>query len=159
MAFPTPALACWAGRFTPQVNLAPAALRLEIAGSLRLFGGLPALLRMVREDLAAMDLAAQLAVAATPLAALWLARAGSSEAAICPDLPTTRAALAAVPLSALELAPPLARRIDLQRGEILAHQPQHGRQAAEQAQAAGYFKAQRRRDEVDLRREAPGPAG
>lgn len=123
-AFPTPALACWAGRFTPQVNLAPAALRLEIAGSLRLFGGLPALLSRVREDLVAMDLAAQLAVAATPLAALWLARAGSSEAAICPDLPATRVALAAVPLTALELAPPLARRLEgfgLRRiGELLA---------------------------------------
>ena len=110
--FPTPALACWAGRFTPQVNLAPAALRLEIAGSLRLFGGLPALLSQVRADLVAMDLDAQLAVAATPLAALWLARAGSSEVAICPDLPATRAALAAVPLTALELAPPLARRLE-----------------------------------------------
>ena len=119
-----PILACWAGRFTPHVNLAPAALRLEVAASLRLFGGLPALLRLVREDLVAMDVAAQLAVAATPLAALWLARAGSSEAAICPDLPATRAALAAVPLSALELAPPLARRIEgfgLRRlGDLLA---------------------------------------
>jgi hypothetical protein len=36
-------------------------------------------------------------------------------------------------------------RIDLQRGEILAHQPQQGRQAAEQAQAAGDFEAQRAR--------------
>ena len=44
-------------------------LRLEIAGSLRLFGGLPALLRRVREDLTEMDLDAYLAVAATPLAA------------------------------------------------------------------------------------------
>jgi hypothetical protein len=77
-AFPTPALACWAGRYTPHVNLAPAALRLEISGSLRLFGGLPALLQRVRDDLAAMDVPAQLAVAATPLAALWLARAGSA---------------------------------------------------------------------------------
>jgi protein ImuB len=129
-AFPTPALACWAGRFTPHVNLAPAALRLEIAGSLRLFGGLPALLQRVREDLSVMDIAAQLAVAATPLAALWLARAGSSEArsgvnaAICPDLATTRAALAAVPLTALELPPPLARRVEgfgLRRiGDVLA---------------------------------------
>lgn len=110
MAFPTPALACWAGRFTPQVNLAPDALRLDISGSLRLFGGLPALLRLVRADLAAMDLRAQLAVAATPLAALWLARAGDD--VICRDLAATRAALAAVPLSALQLAPPLARRIE-----------------------------------------------
>jgi protein ImuB len=121
-AFPTPALACWAGRFTSQVNLAPAALRLEIAGSLRLFGGLPNLLRLVRDDLAALAIDAQLAVAVTPLAALWLARAGGD--AVCTDLPATRAALAAVPLAALELAPPLARRLEgfgLRRvGELLA---------------------------------------
>ena len=55
-----------------------------------------------------MDLRAQLAVAATPLAALWLARAGDN--VICADLAATRAALAAVPLSALQLAPPLAQR-------------------------------------------------
>jgi protein ImuB len=121
-AFPTAALACWAGRFTPHVNLAPATLRLEISGSLRLFGGLAALLTLVRADLAAMDLRTQLAVAATPLAALWLARAGDN--AICPDLPATRERLAAVPLFALELAPPLARRVEacgLRRvGDLLA---------------------------------------
>ncbi|MCX7175468.1 MAG: DNA polymerase Y family protein [Proteobacteria bacterium] len=121
-AFPTHALACWAGRFTPQVNLAPAALRLEIGGSLRLFGGLPALLRLVREDLAAMEIDVQLAVAPTPLAALWLARAGGD--AICLDLPATRAALTSVPLTALELEPSLARRIEgfgLRRvGDLLA---------------------------------------
>lgn len=104
----------------------PAALRLEIAGSLRLFGGLAALLSLVREDLAAMAINAQLAVAATPLAALWLARAGTRDAnaAVCLDLPATRAALAAVPLAALELAPPVARRVDgfgLRRvGDLLA---------------------------------------
>ena len=69
-----------------------------------------------------MEVDAQLAVAATPLAALWLARAGSE--AVCPDLPATRAALVAVPLSVLELAPPLARRIEgfgLRRiGDLLA---------------------------------------
>jgi len=61
-----------------------------------------------------MDVHAQLAVAATPLAALWLARAGHGNAneAVCPDLPATRAALAGVPLAALELAPPLARRLE-----------------------------------------------
>ncbi|MDP1734175.1 MAG: DNA polymerase Y family protein [Sulfuritalea sp.] len=121
-AFPTPALACWAGRFTPHVNLAPDALRLEVSGSLRLFGGLPRLLHLVREDLAAMGLDAQLAVAATPLAALWLARAGPDP--LCADLPATRTALASVPLAALELAPPLARRIEgfgLRRlGDVLA---------------------------------------
>lgn len=76
----------------------------------------------MRADLAALDLHVQLAVAATPLAALWLARAGDN--VICPDLAATRERLAAVPLSALELAPPLARRVEgfgLRRiGEVLA---------------------------------------
>lgn len=73
-----------------------------------------------------MDINAQLAVAATPLAALWLARSGARNAneAVCTDLPTTRTALASVPLAALELAPPLARRIEgfgLRRlGDLLA---------------------------------------
>lgn len=105
-----PTLACWAGRYASHVNLAPAALRLEISGSLRLFGGLAALLRRVRADLIGMDVAAQLAVAATPLAALWLARAG--DGTVCADLPATRERLAAVPLTALQLAPPLARRAE-----------------------------------------------
>lgn len=121
-AFPIPALACWAGRYTPHVNFAPDALRLEISGSLRLFGGLPALLQKVRADLAAMDIAAQLAVAATPLAALWLARSGND--VIARDLTATRERLAAMPLSALQLAPLLARRVEgfgLRRlGELLA---------------------------------------
>jgi protein ImuB len=129
-AFPDAALACWAGRYASHVTLVPTTLRLEISGSLRLFGGVQALLRRVREDLLAMELTVQLAVAATPLAALWLARAGSREARsevnslVCPDLPATRAALADVPLTALELPPPLARRIEgfgLRRlGDVLA---------------------------------------
>ena len=69
-----------------------------------------------------MDLRAQLGVAATPLAALWLARSGLD--VVCVDLPATRTALAAVPLTALELAPSLARRIEgcgLRRfGDVLA---------------------------------------
>jgi protein ImuB len=117
-----PTLACWAGRYASHVTLAPDALRLDIAGSLCLFGGLPALLDQVRADLVALDIPARLAVAATPLAALWLARSGLS--AVCVDLPATRAALAAVPLHALQLAPPLARRVEgcgLRRvGDLLA---------------------------------------
>lgn len=104
------------------MNLAPDALRLDIGASLRLFGGLPALLQQVREDLAAMALPAHVAVAATPLAALWLARAG--DGTVCPDLAATRTALGGVPLDALRLAPPLARRIEgfgLRRlGDVLA---------------------------------------
>jgi protein ImuB len=118
----TPALACWAGRYTPRVNLAPDALRLDIGASLRLFGGLPALLQQLRDDLAAMALPAQSRwrrrrwprcgwrVPATAWSApTWRRRA--------PRSPT-------VPLAALRLAPPLARRIEgfgLRRlGDVLA---------------------------------------
>ncbi|MBI5107877.1 MAG: DNA polymerase Y family protein [Rhodocyclales bacterium] len=117
-----PTLACWAGRYTPRVNLVADALRIEIGGSLRLFGGLESLLAQARADLATMGVAAQLAVAATPLAALWLARAG--DGTVCADLAATRERLAGVPVSALQLPPPLARRVagfGLRRvGELLA---------------------------------------
>lgn len=72
-------LAAWAGRFTPQVSLEPpCGLLLEVAGSLKLYGGLPALVRAMRSDLHAMGHLAQLAGAPTPRAAWWLARAGRS---------------------------------------------------------------------------------
>ena len=85
-------------------------MRLDIGASLRLFGGLEALVAQVRGELAQLGIPVQLAVAATPLAALWLARAGSG--ALCPELPATRVALAEVPLAALGLTPDVARRCE-----------------------------------------------
>lgn len=74
-------LAAWAGAFTPVVSLVPpAALLLEVRGSLRLFGGLEALRRRIRDALHPTGHACREAVAPTPLAALWLARAGDAEA-------------------------------------------------------------------------------
>jgi protein ImuB len=74
-------LAAWAGAFTSVVSLvSPAALLLEVRGSLRLFGGLEALRQRVREALQSTGHACREAVAPTPLAALWLARAGQAEA-------------------------------------------------------------------------------
>ncbi|NGP53862.1 DNA polymerase Y family protein, partial [Thioalkalivibrio sp. XN8] len=76
-------LAAWAGAFTPLVSLEPpAALLLEVRGSLRLFGGLEALRLRLRRALARTGHAGFDAVAPTPLAALWLARAGDPEAVI-----------------------------------------------------------------------------
>ena len=76
-------LAAWAGAFTSMVSLAPpAALLLEVRGSLRLFGGLEPLRQRVRRALARTGHAGRDAVAPTPLAALWLARAGDAEAVI-----------------------------------------------------------------------------
>ena len=51
-------------------------LLLEIAGSLRLFGGLPSLRQTLSKDLDAKGFSAAMAIAPTPLAATWLARAG-----------------------------------------------------------------------------------
>jgi len=78
-------LAAWAGAFTSVVSLvSPAALLLEVRGSLRLFGGLEALRRRVRDALHATGHACREAVAPTPLAALWLARAGQAQAVTDP---------------------------------------------------------------------------
>jgi protein ImuB len=105
------ALACWAGRFTPRVTLPPAAqaLSMEIAGSLRLFGGLPSLLQQMRSDLALQDLRFNLALASTPRAALWLARAG--DGSVCTDRAGTLAALQVLPLDVLQPAPEVMLRL------------------------------------------------
>lgn len=80
-------LAAWAGAFTSLVSLVPpAALLLEVQGSLRLFGGLEALRRRIREALRATGHEGREAVAPTPLAALWLARAGRTEAVTDPAM-------------------------------------------------------------------------
>jgi protein ImuB len=73
------AIAAWACQFTPKVSLEPPrALLLEVQGSLRLFGGLQVLKTRLRRGLQDMDVDAALAVAATPRAALWLARGKAS---------------------------------------------------------------------------------
>ncbi len=72
----TPSLACWAGQFTPRVSIAEGALLLEIGGCLRLFGGLEDLRQDVMQGLAEQGIAARIAVAAMPQAALWLAEGG-----------------------------------------------------------------------------------
>ena len=71
-------IAAWACQFTPRVSLEPPrALLLEVAGSLRRFGGSEALLGKLRTGLAATGFEAAHAVAPTARAALWLARGGS----------------------------------------------------------------------------------
>ncbi|WP_375803775.1 DNA polymerase Y family protein [Azonexus sp.] len=88
-------LACAAGRFTPSVSLAPPdALLLEIGGCLRLFGGAPALVEAVLAACGEQGWSVAWAAAPTPLAALWLARAGGRRIVTAAQLP---AALAPLP--------------------------------------------------------------
>ncbi len=95
-------LACWAGNFTPEISLtAPLSLLLEVQGSLRLFGGLERLFERVRESCAAQGHVCHAALAPTPRAALWLARAVPGSC--CPDFASLQTAFAALPISALAL--------------------------------------------------------
>jgi len=71
------ALAEWSIRFTAfTVIEAPSVLLLEIAGSLTLFGGIKALRDTIASELETKGHQAEIAIAPTPLAATWLARAG-----------------------------------------------------------------------------------
>jgi protein ImuB len=64
-------------RYTSRVSLEPPdAILLEVRGSLRLFGGSRRLLTRLRAELDAAGLTSRLALAPTPLASLWFARAG-----------------------------------------------------------------------------------
>lgn len=94
------ALAAWADRFSSRVSVElPDLLLLEIAGSLALFGGIGPLRESVEAGLAARGMTAGIAVAPTPLAASWLARAGRGEEVADPQ--NLLAALAPLPLACL----------------------------------------------------------
>jgi len=70
-------LATWLEQFTSVVCIAGRdVLLLEIAGSLRLYGGLLSLRQQIAAGLGQHGFEASLAIAPTPLAATWMARAG-----------------------------------------------------------------------------------
>jgi protein ImuB len=71
------AIAAWTCQFTTQVSLEPPqAVLLEVAGSLRLFGGAARLMARLHSGLADLGFEALLAAGPTARAALWLARGG-----------------------------------------------------------------------------------
>jgi protein ImuB len=67
-------LALWAYQFSSGIAFDPSLLLLEIGASLRLFGGLPALLKVLQPELEQIGYSAQHALAPTPTAAGLLAR-------------------------------------------------------------------------------------
>ncbi|MDH3820086.1 MAG: DNA polymerase Y family protein, partial [Gammaproteobacteria bacterium] len=70
-------LATWLERFSSFVCIADRdVLLLEIAGSLRLFGGLQELRKKIARGVRELGFTASLSIAPTPLAATWLARSG-----------------------------------------------------------------------------------
>ncbi|HET7307317.1 MAG TPA: DNA polymerase Y family protein [Gammaproteobacteria bacterium] len=101
-------LAHWGQDFTSVVSTEPpATLLLEIGGSLKLFGGIEALRKRLQTELDAQGHAATVALAPTPRAALWLARAGVEKPIT--DRHDLVAQLGALPLAVLELPERAAR--------------------------------------------------
>jgi protein ImuB len=97
-------LATWLEQFSSFVSIAGSdVLLLEIAGSLRLFGGLKNLRRQIATGLEAQGFEASLAIAPTPLAATWLAR-GRRRACVREPV-NIMAALRGLPLSCLDWPP------------------------------------------------------
>jgi len=94
-------LASWLERFSSFVSIADHdVLVLEIAGSVRLFGGLQELRQKMSQGLRELALTAALAIAPTPLAATWMARAGRR---VCiRDDRNLAAALRKLPLSCMD---------------------------------------------------------
>jgi protein ImuB len=103
-------IALLAQRYTSSVSLQPPnELLLEIRGSLRLFGGLTALMEKVRNDLLQRGLRSQLVVSATAQSAMWLARAAGEPRAVPPrDL---LAHLSRLPVSVLLWPPEIELRL------------------------------------------------
>lgn len=95
-------LAAWCGRYTSMVNLAaPDALLLEIGGSCKLYGGLARLTAQLRIGLEDLGYRVRLAGAPTPLAALWLVRAGQES--VVAEHRELFGALADIPLECMDL--------------------------------------------------------
>lgn len=114
-------LARWAMRWSPSVEVDGIdSLRLDVTGIAHLFGGERGLMRDVEERFAGLGLAVRLAIAPTPAAAWALARYGRAGTICGPDV---AAALAPLPVAALNLSPLATRtleRLGLKTIEALA---------------------------------------
>jgi protein ImuB len=121
-------LACWAGRFTPQLCMhADDCLLLEVAGCERLFGGYEKLRQAALPALFEQGWSVRSALAPTPLAAYWLALAGDEQSVL--DLPQLPAALAPLPCKVLgldEARSKLLRAIGAQRLQDVFALPRAG---------------------------------
>jgi protein ImuB len=92
-------IAAWACQFTPRVSLEPPQdLLLEVQGSLRYFGGREAFFARLAHGLSGLGFEVKTASAATPRAALWLAR---GEKKILEEVPL-QAVCGGEPLALLE---------------------------------------------------------
>jgi protein ImuB len=109
-------IAAWASQFTPMACIEPQGLVLEIASSLRLFGGHARLTAAIRKGVRELGYQAAMGVAPTPLAARLFARAEAQGRAVrgCIEQGELAARAAELPLFLLDWpAEVLARLTDL----------------------------------------------
>ena len=97
------ALARWAGRWSPLVEVDDDGLRLDVTGVAHLFGGERGLVADIRKRFAAIGLSVRMAIAPTATASWALAHYGQKSATICTR--DTGAKLADLPVAALRLPP------------------------------------------------------
>lgn len=118
-------IADWCDRFTPLVSVdAPDGLLLDITGAAHLFGGEAAMLRQVREKIAAQGFAVQAAIAGTSLAARALARfAGGTIAKPGED----RIAVSLLPIAALDCGEDKLRALKRAGLKTIAQVAERGR--------------------------------
>jgi protein ImuB len=97
-------VAGWAAQFTPSVVLERSGVLLEVAASLKLFGGLARLLGQLRTGLAGLGFRPSFGVAPTPLGAWLLARGGHEQAGVraCLEASDLPARLGELPLALLD---------------------------------------------------------
>ncbi len=93
--------ALWALHFTPQVSLTECGLLLEVASSLRLFGGCTALMQRLRDGVSRLGFVPQLACAPTATAAWLLAQ---HDDAVEADQASCAAMLDCLPVNFLQSA-------------------------------------------------------
>ena len=93
--------ATWLAQFTPMVSPEKSGISLEVSTSLRLFGGIAALVQRIRAGLKSLGLHAALGIAPTPRAAYVLARATHylSGIRMCREPAQLRERLADIPLA------------------------------------------------------------
>ena len=103
-------LARWSSRFASWISVqAPQGILLEVSGSLKLFGGLDELQRSIRAGLMAHGHRPRTAVAPTPRAAWWLARAADGRAV--DDPAKLVSAIESLPIEVLDEDPKRLRRL------------------------------------------------
>jgi protein ImuB len=91
--------ALWALHFTPEVAIRPAGLLLDVAASLRLFGGIAAIVDRLRSGFQELGLTANIAAAPTATAAWWLAQCDDG---VMADQDTYENAVDALPVTLIE---------------------------------------------------------